>query len=403
MNFLKNLLAKIPGWSKLPAALQTAIVALLIALAGYLIRYWTGQDVQLVEVLKYVEVEKHVAAPQHNGSTHRQGWVAPTIEERSAALALIKANQGGLDPDFSKLAQAAIAAADNDDPVFMWEAELKVLKRLLPVWNQGSIGSCVSHGVGRADQDCILSQIASGSREAWPGAEVCREAIYGGSRVEIGGGRIRGDGSINAWAVAWLQKYGTLFYKAYPGYDLTDGYSVSRCRQWGDRGCPDELEPIAREHPTLTAAMVKSSGDVWTALGNGYPVCIASNIGFDSPQREGFCARRGSWAHSMCVRGRFIHPSKGRCFVIQNSWGDYLSGGDPYIQVQGRADKVQLPSGCFAVTAADMDAVVRQGDSFALSGFKGFPRRRVDWSVSAPMPHRPIQAIVAAVQLALAA
>ena len=36
------------------------------------------------------------------------------------------------------------------------------------------------------------------------------EVIYGGSRVEIGGGRIRGDGSIGAWAARWVRDYGVV-------------------------------------------------------------------------------------------------------------------------------------------------------------------------------------------------
>lgn len=392
MTWLKDILSKIPVWKSLPEPVQSAILALIVALVGWLShRTWGDPKTITVEktVVKTVEVPAPAVVADGNGGTHAFGWVEPTPQERMNALASIKANQGGLDPDFAKIAHAAMEAAASDDPVFTWEAELKVLKKLLPCWNQGSIGSCVSHGVGRAAQDCILIQIANGAAEKWPGAEVAREPIYGGSRVEIGGGRIRGDGSINAWAVDWLQKYGTLFQLKYPSVDLSDGYNVSRCRDYGQRGCPDALEAIAKERPFKTAAIVKSANEIAVALRNGYPVCIASDVGFDSPLVEGFCARRGSWAHSMCVRGVFRHPTKGTCFVIQNSWGDYVKG-DNFIAAVGRANKVQLPVGCFACTSADMDAVARQGDSFALSGFVGFPRKKIDWSVKAdPDNERP--------------
>ena len=375
-------------WQRLPERLREYAVRVAIWLVmvgvGLVIGRLTGTKVEPVPFPVYVDVETLTPVYVQAEAPGWFGWVEPTQAERSAALAAIKENQGGLDPDFSKLAQAALAAVDADDPVFFWEAELKVLKKTLPVWRQGDIGSCVSHGVGRAVQDTILSEIAGGEPETWPGAEVAREPIYGGSRVQIGGGQIRGDGSINAWAVAWVQKYGVVFYQKYPSVDLSDGYSVSRCRDYGQRGCPKALEEEARKHPIKTAALVKNANEMWIAIGNGFACCIASQVGFDSKQIEGFCARRGSWAHSMDVAGRFLHPTKGKCFVVRNSWGDYLAGGDNWIAVVGRAGKVQLPPGCFAVTANEMDAVAAAGDSFALSGFVGFPRRKIDWFIIGP-------------------
>ncbi len=319
--------------------------------------------------------------PVADGQQVRFGWVQPTEEQTRIAMTIIKAQQGGLDPDFAKLAKAAIEA-DGDDPVFFWEAELKVLKKILPSWDQGQIGSCVSHGWGRGVQDLILTQIST-KPEQWPGAEVCREAIYGGSRVQIGGGRIGGDGSVGAWAAQWVQKDGIIFYQNYLNgkFDLTTGYSVQRCRLWGNSGCPKDLETPAREHPVQTVAMVKSSDEVWVAIGNGYPVPICSNVGFQSPLKDGFCQRSGSWGHCMTIRGRFIHPSKGKCFVIQNSWGDYLKSGQNQIAVTGRDGLVTLPQGCFGVVANDVDIIVKQTDSFAISAFKGFKPNKLHWLI----------------------
>jgi hypothetical protein len=106
--------------------------------------------------------------------------------------------------------------------VFAWDLEQRVLGRLISPWNQGSIGSCVAQGWGRAVQDLLLAQIALGNLEQWPGAELCREAIYGGSRVEIGHESF-GEGSVGAWAADWVRRYGILLYQAYPGFDLTSG------------------------------------------------------------------------------------------------------------------------------------------------------------------------------------
>ena len=143
-----------------------------------------------------------------------------------------------------------LTADDLPEDVFASEIEQKILGKLLPTWNQGQVGSCVSHGTGRAFQDTLLAQIAMGKAEQWPGSEVCREGIYGGSRVEIGGGRLGGgDGSVGAWAADWLTKWGGgLLYTKYPELDLSGGYDERRCREWGSRGVPDSLEKYAKEH-----------------------------------------------------------------------------------------------------------------------------------------------------------
>lgn len=275
--------------------------------------------------------------------------------------------------------------ADETSAVFFWTAEEKVLGKVLPSWNQGNVGSCVSFGWGRGSQDLILIQIlATKNAEEWPGAEVATEPIYGGSRVEVGGGRIGGDGSTGAWAAKWVSDWGILFRKKYGNVDLTT-YDTTRCRAWGKTGVPNELEPVAKEHPVKGVAVVSTASQAWDAIGSGYPIPCCSNVGFQSPLKEGYCARKGSWAHCMTFRGRFVHPSKGKSFIIQNSWGDYLKGGDPKIEVKG-AGSVTLPQGCFAITEADAEAILRQRDSYAISSFRGFPARKLDWLIRHPRP-----------------
>lgn len=384
MNWLKSL------WQSMPEKMRNyalrVLVWVVMAGLGWLIGYLTGGKVEQVPFPVYVEVAAPAIADPP--TIHTTGWHAPTEDETQTALVTIKAQQAGLDPRFAAIAQAAMEAVDSDDPVFFWEAELKVLKRLLPSWDQGSVGSCVAHGWGRGCQDLLLVQIANGNNgnpEKWPGAQVNRESIYGGSRVEIGGGRIGGDGSIGAWAGQYVQKYGLLFDQQYPGFDLSGGYSISRCREWGNRGVPDALEPLAKAHPVRTIAQVNTAAECWVAIGSGYPIPICSDAGFESPLKEGFCEPRGSWAHCMLVRGRFVHPIRGKCFVIQNSWGDYLAKyqGQNAIAVVGRPDPVGLPQGCFAIEAKTLDRIVKQRDSFAISAAVGFPRKKIDWNVRA--------------------
>jgi hypothetical protein len=302
------------------------------------------------------------------------GWVDDPAEVQRT-VNLITMRQGM--PAYFVLGGMSTQVAE-DETVLFWEAEKKVLGKILPSWNQGSVGSCVSFGYGRASQDLMLIEIAKGEPEEWPGCEVATEPIYGGSRVEVGGGRISGDGSVGAWAAEWVRRWGILLRKVYGNYDLGK-YSESRCRAWGQSGCPDDLEPIAKQHPVRTVGIVSNGDECWTAIGNGYPVPVCSGQGFTSRLVDGFCEASGSWAHCMTIRGRFVHPQRGKSFVIQNSWGGYLSGEPKTKDIHGK--EIELPEGCFSTTANVVDRMMRARDSFALSGLDGFPARRLDWII----------------------
>jgi hypothetical protein len=309
--------------------------------------------------------------PIWQGST---GWVDDP-EAVAASLPQIAAHQG-FEPDFGKIAQVG---DDDDRPVFFWEAEKKVLGKVLSSWDQKDVGSCVSFGWGRGVQDLLLIQIANGGAEEWPGFEVATEPIYGGSRVEVGGGRISGDGSVGAWAAKWCGQWGLSLRKKYGTYDLSV-YNTTTCRQFGRSGVPAEIEEAAKANPVRGVAMVTTADQAWSAIGSGYPIPVCSNVGFQSPLVNGFCEQRGSWGHCLELRARFIHPTKGKCFVIQNSWGNYMRATteNRQIEVVGRG-KVELPEGCFATTAAVVDKILRQKDSFAISNVKGFPARKINW------------------------
>ena len=312
------------------------------------------------------------------------GWIDDP-DAVNLALPRIAAQQG-MPAEFRQIAQATIDAPDDDRSVFFWHAEKKVLDRILPSWNQNPAGTCVSMGWARGCQDLMLLRIASGEREQWH-AEVATEPIYGFSRVEIGGGRIRGDGSVGAWAAQAVQKYGLLFRQEYADgrFDLRT-YSVSTSRAWGKSGVPNELEPIAREHPVTTVARLSSGAELWAAMGSGYPVPVCSDVGFEGrAPSDGIMDPRGEWAHCMLFRGRFVHPTKGKCVIVQNSWGNYLGRVSVETADHGR---VELPEGCFAIRLAVAERMVKQGDTFAISSLRGFPKRRLTWddvTINRPM------------------
>lgn len=310
------------------------------------------------------------------------GWVPPkdrTREvNRSAELvlcemsrplaSLVVADEGlALDEDYLKAAL--------EDGVFFWEFEEALFGKILTIGRQ-TIGDCVSWGSKHvcSDQLCIEA-VCSGGLSPFP-AEVATEPIYAGSRVEIGGGRLSGDGSLGVWAQKWVTQYGVVLKKKHGNIDLST-YDGNRARQWGSRGqgCPDSLEPEAKRHPIDEASLVTSADDAIPLLLNLNGITVASNQGFTQKRdKDGVCHPSGSWNHQMCYRGAVKLKSGKVCLAEQNSWGDYLGSTNNKITTySGRT--VTLPAGCFLVEAEVASRGLRQGDSFAHSGIRGWRKQ----------------------------
>lgn len=310
------------------------------------------------------------------------GWVNNPNEVAAVTTAW---EARGMPSRFEDAAPRLMLAGDDDSPVFFWDAEERVLGRRLDTWNQRQVGSCVGFGSTREAQDLLLWEIASGEPEEWPGFELAPEVTYGGSRVEIGGGRIRGDGSVGAWAAEFLMRFGVVIRGVYGAMNLSQ-YSESLCRQLGSKGLPTDLEAVAKVHPVRAAAMVKTKEEVWAAVGGGKPVFVCSDRGFSTRMdADGFCSPSGEWNHCMGVRGRFVHPRRGRSNVIGNSWADYMGVGVrevDYIDSNGRPAKFKLPPGCFCTTWDTVGGMAGQGDSFSLAGLTG-------WNKTSPVDYTP--------------
>lgn len=273
-------------------------------------------------------------------------------------------------------AEAHPVAADPDRAVCLWLAEDRVRGRRMPTWDQRQVGSCVSFGTGRAVNDLVMQLAAAGRIDA-PATDVATEPIYGGSRIEVGGGRIRGDGSVGAWAAEWLLKWGVILRGVYGPEDLRE-YSEDRCRRYGSRGCPDDLEPVARQRPVKAAAMAKTPQELWDAIGSGYPGQTCSIQGFATQREEGFLRPQGRWGHCMEVRGRVIARRNGRdvrAFIEQNSWQRNWLSGDPYCTDAVTGQRIELPEGCFLIDWDTMAGMLAEEDSFVFSAIDGFPKR----------------------------
>lgn len=315
-----------------------------------------------------------------DGQQYGTGWVD---DQKAVAATTSLWTKQGLPWEFPRAAPNLMAAGADDAPVFFWQAEERVLGLRLATWNQGGVGSCVGFGNGRGAQDLLLWEIACGEPEIWTGFEVAPEVVYGGSRVEIGGGGIRGDGSIGAWAADWLMRYGVVLRGLYGQLDLTR-YVESTCRELGAKGIPLDLENAAKLHPVKAVAMVRTKEEGWAAIGGGKPIAVCSNYGF-TMQRDsrGYCAHSGVWNHCIGTRGRFVEPDRGRSVVKGNSWGSYLTDGNDtirYIDVDGGVKEMKLPPGHFAITWDTWGEMLSQSDSFAMAGLQGWEAQKMDWT-----------------------
>lgn len=288
-------------------------------------------------------------APPASG--HGFGWV-PKPEEAATLAAELRFDQ-----------TPAFRQGDGAEDVYLWAACREVTGDLLPPRDQGNVGACVGFGTAAAIEHLACVQAAEDDSEAF--REVSPEIIYAGSRVEIGGGQVRGDGSVGAWAAKFVKQYGVLPRAKYPSLDLSK-YDERRCRKLGLKGVPDSLEPEAKKHPVKSIANVRSFKECAAAIHNGYPMIVCSSQGFTMVRdADGFCKPQGTWMHCLAIVGVKGGTRPG-AFLL-NSWGANAHTGP-----RGAGDP--SPAGFWA-DADVVDRMLQQGDSWAFSQFVGFPAK----------------------------
>jgi len=225
------------------------------------------------------------------------------------------------------------------------------------------VGDCVSWGMRNATAYVQAIPVLNRIRQSFK--DTYAPYFYGISRVQIGGGRIWGDGSVGAWAAQGVLKYGAIAANG----DGVPGYSGSIARSWGKSGPPAKFVEDGKTRLVGAAANVTSVQDAAEAIRNGHPVTVASNQGFRmEASNSGFHEASGSWAHQMCLvgvdlGGDGVEPH----FCLLNSWGD----------VHGRVKDWRTgetwPVGTLRVRFEVVDRMLKQRDSFAVSAFAGFP------------------------------
>lgn len=286
---------------------------------------------------------------------------------------------------FGKTPAGQVALGDTIPDTFLWQAVRQAANRSDPWYpnvDQREVGCCVGCGWKHAADVCQAVQVVTHGGEFKP---VSAEVIYGLSRVEVGRGRIRGDGSIGAWAREAVRDFGVAPMQYYPSADLTR-FDPQRARRFGESGVPREIEMAAKEHPVKATALVTSWSEVQRSIAQGYPVAVCSNQGFADPDSspghrdsEGFCKPRGTWPHCLAIIG-IRGGSRPGAFLL-NSWGDAAHLGPTW--------PADAPKAGFWADARIIDAMVAQGDSYSLADLAGFPKRELDWFTQ--RPQRPTQ------------
>lgn len=346
-----------------------AVTGIAVSLAG---AFLGGMTVGEKTVVVESNDGKVIIRDGADGYTPTFGWAK---DEAAIAdnLDPVKTQQFDATP-----AGRAVMQADGD--VYLWQAVRKAAGRPAPWYpniDQGNVGSCVGAANKHVTDVLTAVQIVTGRPAEWKPVAV--EPSYALSRVEVGGGRISGDGSVGAWIVRADKEYGVVPMEKIGDHDLT-AYSASRARSWGRSGCPDDLEPKAREHPVKGVALVKGAADVERAIRQGYPVLVCSDQGFRMERdRTGRCSPQGTWMHAMSIIGVRVLDGKTQFFIL-NSWGDRAHTG-PCVPEDA-------PPAGFWADESVVDRMARQGDSFALSDAVGFPSRKLDWLIRAA-PARP--------------
>lgn len=271
------------------------------------------------------------------------------------------------------------------DKVYQWDVVREYVPDGAPVKNQGQVGSCVAFGTNNAVYRAMAYNRKIGNTDDGP-YEIVEEITYAGSRVEVGQGRIRGDGSVGAWAADWIRaknhKGGFLKRGVYLDgkYDLAK-YSETRCRAWGSSGVPDDLEPLVIERYVGEITQIKSAEECKKALAQGYGVAVCSSQGFSMKRdSRGVAPAQGTWQHCMCIDG--YHVEGGQLFFhIENSWGP-----DSHTGPVGWGNP--STAGFWAVGTIVDRMIKSGGDTWAFSSIQGFPARSPNWFVQVAPPVR---------------
>lgn len=178
-----------------------------------------------------------------------------------------------------------------------------------------------------------------------------------------------------------LNKAGLVLRKNYPelGFDLTE-YSARTEGKWGSIPPPPDVRDATDNNLVKNATKVNTWEDVCAMLVNGYCLTTCGSEAFSKRRNAyGICDRTsGTWYHAMAVTGldsrqETIEREGCGLLLVQNSWGDYVSGADV---IWGT--NIRIPTGSFWARWDDF----KRRQMIALGPSHGWPAKQLpDWGL----------------------
>lgn len=283
--------------------------------------------------------------------------------------------EGFRHPYFGDIAKGIIQQ-DVDKDALLYKVYEKVTGREWRPHDQNGVGSCVGQGAAGATEVLITTQIAAGENDHYE--HISAAAIYAAAR-KVDGMLRGGDGATGAGAAKAMMEFGHISCKDAGDDNFDTSIGSKLCKAWGRSGVPDQFHKFARK--VQTASRVRTPEECRSAVVNGYPVTIASSVGFEGKgghkrDADGFCYSGGTWAHQMFV---MAYRADKKAFLLANSWGPRMPEGPK---------SLDQPDGTFWITWKDMQRITTSGECYAISGFDGFPRQNIDVFIAKPMPRR---------------
>lgn len=240
------------------------------------------------------------------------------------------------------------------------------------------IGDCVSWGAADAVDVSLAVACSQGKASGWK--TTATEWVYG-LRGEMGeSGGYYQDGWWGSSAGKGLNRFGVVHREVISdgthSEDLTK-YDKNRARDWGHYGPggrgSDWMNPIGAKHKVQHVALIRTVEEATASLANGYAIFVCSGVGFEPCHRnaDGVVRRGGRWPHCMALVGYYTANGR-KVYVIEQSWGPNA--------VTGPEGPAKLSGAQFGIIGQDLQDILDQNDSYAVSGPNGFEPQELDFS-----------------------
>jgi len=150
-------------------------------------------------------------------------------------------------------------------------------------------------------------------------------------------------------------------------------YNSRTGHNWGRGGTPKWLSDIATQNKALRVFSIKSIEEARDTIAMGFGISMCSSYGFASTRNEdGVAKHKGTWHHAMAWIGvddtDWAHQNYGGpLFLVQNSWGQWNSGGKRHDQ----------PDGSFWIEPRVAKAMIQGGGGWGIASVRGYNRELV--------------------------